>query len=192
MLLFPPSHTCAQQARCHKTHHSAFATCRKLERQVSLQAQFSACITVSWSISGQICRYADALCLVGSPVRAVSGGFTFAFFACSAQLAFNQLNVLRVNYIKRQEKPVQEWSKELGELDAPRPEPVEEKPPFTQRMTEAVLSVTPIRKVSNEEYAETLKTRIQRSEQELSVVKRQMEDIQEQLDHAHKEKKASV
>lgn len=87
---------------------------------------------------------------------------------------------------------MQEWSKELGELDAPRPEPVEEKPPFTQRMTEAVLSVTPIRKVSNEEYAETLKTRIQRSEQELSVVKRQMEDIQEQLDHAHKEKKASV
>lgn len=122
----------------------------------------------------------------------MSGGFTFALFSCGAQLAFNQANALRVDYIKRRTKPTHEWSEEVGDADLAQTETVEEKAPLTQRMTEAILSVTPIRKVSNEEYAETLKMRIQKAEQELTIVSRQMEDIQQRLEQARKEKDLSL
>lgn len=65
---------------------------------------------------------------------------------------------------------------------------IEEKPPLWQRTTEKLLAVTPIRKVSNEEYAETLHTRINTTERELRSVNGQMEHLQQRLDELRKEK----
>lgn len=62
------------------------------------------------------------------------------------------------------------------------------KPPFWQRTTERLLSVTPIRKVSNEEYVDTLHARIHKAEQELRLVNGQMVELQQRLDQLRKEK----
>jgi predicted nucleic acid-binding Zn-ribbon protein len=65
---------------------------------------------------------------------------------------------------------------------------IEGKPPLWQRTTEKLLAVTPIRKVSNHEYAETLHGRISTAERELQSVNGQMKHLQERLDELRREK----
>lgn len=122
---------------------------------------------------------------VRTPIRAVSGGFTFAILATAGQLAFNELNILRINYITRHAAATQNTDiNEHGTYHTAAPY----KAPFWQRTTERILSVTPIRKVSNEEYADTLRTRIQNAEQELRYVNNQMADVQQRLDDVQRER----
>jgi len=83
------------------------------------------------------------------------------------------MNVLRVRLITRNK------AKEADELDPERV--IVKKPPLTQRVTEAVLSATPIRKVSNEEYVETLQGRIRDAEQELQIVQSHIEGAEQEL-----------
>jgi hypothetical protein len=83
------------------------------------------------------------------------------------------MNVFRVRMITKTK------AREADELD---PESiVVKKAPLSQRVTEAVLSATPIRKVSNEEYVETLQGRILDAEQELQIVKGQIEGAEQEL-----------
>lgn len=118
-------------------------------------------------------------------MRGLSGGFTFALFATAGQLAVNELNILRINYITRHTAATQLGS---NEKEDEFQDPAQSKAPLWQRTTEKLLSVTPIRKVSNDEYAETLHSRIQNAEQELQAVNGQMEHLQKRLAELQKGK----
>lgn len=107
---------------------------------------------------------------VGFSGRILSGGWTFALLALAGQAGLNQANVSRINYINRRRE----------RLSSPSPDQPEvaSKPPVFQRVTESLLSVSPIRKVPDDEYVATLKEKIRNAEQEITIVKGQLEDLE--------------
>lgn len=105
--------------------------------------------------------------------RIVSGGFTFGLFAVLGQLGFNELNLARIRYVERNERASSQATTRLE--SEPR------KPALYQRVTESFFSVAPIRRVSNEEYSETIKDKISKTQNELAVVNGQVHDIEERL-----------
>ena len=106
--------------------------------------------------------------------RIVSGGFTFGLFALLGQLGFNELNLARIRYIQKRSQR----ETELGTVKLQAGPP---KPPLYQRVTESFFSVAPIRRVSNEEYAETIRVKISKTRDELAVVNDQVNDIEKRL-----------
>lgn len=74
-----------------------------------------------------------------------------------------------------------------------RPMPVAtERPPLRQRLMEKILAVTPVRKLSNDEYAEALQGRLRAAENELEKVDYQIGDIEQRLDQLQQGRGTSV
>jgi len=137
--------------------------------------------------------------------RIATGGLTFAILAALGQLGFNQLNLARIRYLQRrlgneqqQQLPHPQALPRVDNDDestttstsgspstaATLPAPVVEpaKPPFFQRLTERLLAFTPIRKVSDVEYTETLRVNIRKAKDELEIVDRQIADAERDLE----------
>lgn len=131
---------------------------------------------------------------VGRTRRIASGGLTFGIIAALGQLGFNEINLARIRYIQRRQgyPPTSPSSPSQDSIDAPSDggdvstaspsAPVPTKAPFIQRFTETLLSFTPIRKVSDEEYTSTLRVKLRSAKEELEVVEAQIEDAQRDLE----------
>ena len=112
---------------------------------------------------------------VGVGPRLISGGITFALVGSIGQITFNQLDSLRINYLNRQESASR--AEEQAKISNEPP-----KPPLVQRVTDALFSVTPIRKVSDEEYVKTLEGKIETTRGELSTVDGEVQLIMKRLE----------
>ena len=106
--------------------------------------------------------------------RIVSGGFTFGLFAVLGQLGFNELNLARIRYVEKRKQSEKELASTKRQAEP-------QKPPLYQRVTESFFSVAPIRRVSNEEYSETIRVKISKARDELAVVNGQVHDIEARL-----------
>jgi hypothetical protein len=98
---------------------------------------------------------------------------TFSILAALGQLTFNELNLQRLRFIKRRQD-------EGIDLAAKPTQPA--KPPILQRVTESILSVSPIRKLSDDEYTDTLRAKIQHAQRELRIVGAQLEEAEAALE----------
>jgi hypothetical protein len=112
--------------------------------------------------------------------RLLSGGITFALVGTIGQITFNQLDVLRIRYLSRLER-----SEAIQQQQEEANEPL--KPPLVQRVTDAIFSVTPIRKVSDEEYTNTLRGKIETTKRDLQTVDGEVEAIKLRLQQLTRE-----
>lgn len=104
-----------------------------------------------------------------------------AILASAGQFTFNELNVLRVNFIKRRAVAPSEQESNDSKLSQQTKQIEPEMPSLLQKVTESVLSVSPIKKLSDEEYANTIKLKIRNADQELQSVKAQIEETEATL-----------
>lgn len=126
---------------------------------------------------------------VGVSPRMLSGGITLALVGSLGQLTFNQLNIARIRYLSRQEATlplvvdasdaeIAGDSQTTQQLEPPPAPPL----PLVHRVTDVLFSVTPIRKVSDEEYAVTLRDKVDQSRKDLQSVEQELEAIKARLD----------
>ena len=101
---------------------------------------------------------------------------TMAILASLGQLTFNELNLLRIQYIWRQGDSQSSLEASLREVPTDK-----DNLPLHQRVVDALFSVTPIRKISDEEYTHTLRVKTECARQELMEVTSQLEDVESAL-----------
>lgn len=93
----------------------------------------------------------------------------------TGQFLFNAANVYRIRYLTRNAAKAQ------AVPATTEPVQLEHKPSMLQRATESVLSVTPIRKLDDEEYSRTLRDKVSYARQELGLIDVQIKDAESRL-----------
>ena len=128
--------------------------------------------------------FAEPMHVVGRS-RILSGGRTFTLFATLGQFGFNELNLLRIRYVSRRNGYLNsDGVSGARDIENPQYSPKLVKPPLSQRLTEGFFSYTFIRKVSDEEFSQTLRKNLERVQVELSIVSHQLEDAEKLLEEA--------
>lgn len=108
----------------------------------------------------------------------LSGGVTLALVGTVGQMTYNQLDTARIRYLSRRESTSPLLSEAEKDGASERQPPL----PFVQRATDALFSLTPIRKITDDEYARTLEDKIAHSRKELSGVDAELEALNARLD----------